>query len=288
MRRKLPSLSALEAFESVARLGSTAKASAELGRTQSAVSRQILNLESFLGLPLFEREQSKLVLNAAGGFLFGSIGATLDRIQSAITKTRNFGEAGKKLRLCVWPTFGARWLASRLMKLPPDLGIGIEVSTDIQEGYSLNSPQVDAVILHGTGDWPDVSSYPIASEELVVVAAPQKVVELGHDLMSYDWLTMDSRTDAWETWIKARAEPGTPVKNTRLYRISLLTELLCLGLGAGIVPSIYVQRELENGMLVAPFGAPLPTGKAYYLCYRSEDADIPHYVRFREWLISLA
>jgi len=44
MRRKLPSLSALEAFEAVARLGSTSKASDELGRTQSAVSRQILNL----------------------------------------------------------------------------------------------------------------------------------------------------------------------------------------------------------------------------------------------------
>ena len=286
MRRKLPSLLALEAFEAVARLGSTSKAAKELGRTQSAVSRQILNLEQFVETPLFNREQNKLVLNAAGAFLFDSIGVALDRIEAVPTKTRAFGQGHQKLRLRVWPTFGARWLMSRLVTLPPQLGLEVEVSTGLEEVYSLDTPEVDAIFLYGSGDWAGVASYLIAREELIAVTSPQLKAKLGGDISSYDWFNMDSRPDAWGRWIAARADPGTPVKESKPYRISLLTELLCLGVGAAVIPDLYVRRELENGALVAPFGGPLPSGKAYYFCCRSESADDRRMAAFREWLLS--
>ena len=52
----LPSLNALRAFDSVARLRSVTAAAAELSVTPSAVSRQISNLEEEIGIALLKRE----------------------------------------------------------------------------------------------------------------------------------------------------------------------------------------------------------------------------------------
>jgi len=53
VRRRLPSLMALRAFEAGARLGSFTLAAEELLLTQSAISRHVRNLEDFLGVMLF-------------------------------------------------------------------------------------------------------------------------------------------------------------------------------------------------------------------------------------------
>lgn len=62
MRRKIPSNSALLAFEAAARHGSFARAADELARTEGAVSRQIGRLEAFLGVTLFERVGNRVRL----------------------------------------------------------------------------------------------------------------------------------------------------------------------------------------------------------------------------------
>ena len=52
MRRKIPSTSALNAFEAAARHASFTEAANELALTQSAICRQIAGLEAFLGVKL--------------------------------------------------------------------------------------------------------------------------------------------------------------------------------------------------------------------------------------------
>src|SRR5271169_2354883 len=103
MRRQIPSLSALETFEAVARHGSATHAAEELGRTQSAVSRQILNLEAFARRPLFERAHGRLALNAAGRYLFEAISRALDRLEHAVARTSALGNDHRKIALRVWP-----------------------------------------------------------------------------------------------------------------------------------------------------------------------------------------
>uniref|UniRef100_UPI0005B87D4F LysR family transcriptional regulator n=1 Tax=Pseudacidovorax intermedius TaxID=433924 RepID=UPI0005B87D4F len=55
MRRKIPSTQTLACFEAAARHESYTRAAEELALTQSAVSRQIGALETFMGLALFRR-----------------------------------------------------------------------------------------------------------------------------------------------------------------------------------------------------------------------------------------
>ena len=69
LRRKLPPLTALTAFEAAARLASFTKAALELGITQAAVSRQIHALEEILGSPLFRRLHRRVELTESGRLL---------------------------------------------------------------------------------------------------------------------------------------------------------------------------------------------------------------------------
>ena len=56
-RRLLPSLNAIRTFEAVARHQSFTRAAAELNVTQSAASRLVRSLETYLDLPLFVRKR---------------------------------------------------------------------------------------------------------------------------------------------------------------------------------------------------------------------------------------
>lgn len=287
MRRKIPSLSALESFEAVSRLGSTTRAANELGRTQSAVSRQVLNLEAFAGRPLFGRNSNRLSLNPAGQYLFEAIGRALDRLEHAVRHASALADDDRSIALRVWPTFGARWMMSRLADLPEaNIDVTVELSIGIEAGTDPRSSNVDALILYGSGDWPELSAYFLVPEMLIAVVSPLAYERLGNDVSAYPWLAMGPRPDAWRRWIEARAEPGTAIKAAPSYQVSLLIEFACLGQGAAVLPSLYVERELAAGVLIAPFGEALPTGRGYYLCYAAEDAGRPKFVAFKDWLLS--
>src|SRR5690348_726108 len=64
--RKLPPLNALRCFEIAARHGSFTKAAEELLVTPAAVGQQVRQLEDFMGVALFRRENRRLALTLAG------------------------------------------------------------------------------------------------------------------------------------------------------------------------------------------------------------------------------
>lgn len=86
MRRTLPSFRALESFEAVVRCGNVTRAADELGRTQSAVSRQIANLEEFARRDLFLRDRKQLVLNPAGREYYQRLVSLLDELEAETVK----------------------------------------------------------------------------------------------------------------------------------------------------------------------------------------------------------
>jgi LysR family glycine cleavage system transcriptional activator len=80
---RFPSLTALRAFEAVARHLSFTKANAEIYITQSAVSYQIRSLEQQLGVALFRRKHRKVALTREGSQLIpGLQGDFLNAISS--------------------------------------------------------------------------------------------------------------------------------------------------------------------------------------------------------------
>ena len=75
MRKSIPSTRALAIFDAAARQQNFRRAADELALTESAVSRQIANLEASLGVKLFERAKKRVTLTRAGASsLFRGIG----------------------------------------------------------------------------------------------------------------------------------------------------------------------------------------------------------------------
>jgi DNA-binding transcriptional LysR family regulator len=84
----------LNYVDEVARTGSIRKAADQLNVAASAISRQILALETQLGTPIFQRLPKKLILTAAGEVLIGHIRQTLKELMRTQAKI----EALKGLR----------------------------------------------------------------------------------------------------------------------------------------------------------------------------------------------
>src|SRR4051794_27441301 len=128
-RRKALPLNSLRAFEAAARLGRITAAADELAVTHGAVSRQVSQLEAFLGLDLFEGPRSRPVLTPSGATLLLSLTPALDQIDAVVRTIMD--EAGGVLDVACLSTFAMRWLIPRLhhfQNMYP--AIDVRLSTD--------------------------------------------------------------------------------------------------------------------------------------------------------------
>ena len=84
--RRLPPLTAIEAFVHVARLGSMKAAAEALALSSPALTRRVQALERYLGHPLFERRHQAVALNADGERLLAEIGPSIDALALAMER----------------------------------------------------------------------------------------------------------------------------------------------------------------------------------------------------------
>jgi LysR family transcriptional regulator, glycine cleavage system transcriptional activator len=128
--RRLPPLTAIEAFVQVARLGSVKAAAEALALSAPALSRRIQALERHIGHPLFERRHQAVHLNSEGERLLAEIAPLIDNLSRAIERAAGEGEL-LRLRLAVPPLFASQRLMPHLPELRaihPDLHIDIDTA----------------------------------------------------------------------------------------------------------------------------------------------------------------
>lgn len=126
--RRLPPLTALEAFIQVARTGTVKAAAAELALSTPALSRRVQALERYLGMTLFERRHQHMELNADGQRLMAEIAPVLDALGAAMEAALK-GQRELRLRLGVLPLFASQRLMPRLSELRrahPDFHIDMD------------------------------------------------------------------------------------------------------------------------------------------------------------------
>jgi LysR family transcriptional regulator, glycine cleavage system transcriptional activator len=146
VRRHLPPLNAIKAFEAAARLGSFTRAAEELNVTHGAISRQIRVLEDWLGVRLFQRTSRNAVATRTGTDLLAEAGPALDRLANASQRARSSAQARGSLCVSALPTFAMRWLIPRLPEFQrdhPSLELRIVTASTPAEQFSMD---VDAVI----------------------------------------------------------------------------------------------------------------------------------------------
>ena len=169
--RRLPPLTAVEAFVHVARLGSVKAAAEELALSSPALSRRIQSFERFMGRSLFERRHQSMMLNVDGEQLIARIAPALDALAVAIDASS--GEQDMmRLRLNVPTLFASQRLMGKLPELRanhPTLHIDLETQphalTRLGEG-------VDAAIVIAREVDPALYSRQIARSRVAAIGSP--------------------------------------------------------------------------------------------------------------------
>ncbi|MFM0285816.1 LysR substrate-binding domain-containing protein [Paraburkholderia megapolitana] len=261
MRRKIPSNSALMAFEAAARHGSFARAAEELALTEGAISRQIGRLEAFLNVTLFERVGNRVRLAPNGTRYAVQVRETLDRLERDSLYLMGQPIEGASIDIAAIPTFATRWFIPRLKRFQdkhPNITVHI---AERMEPFLLAGSGFDAAIHFENPAWAGMHLHHLLEEVLVPVCSPALLAGTNANVSLDDLPRLHRRQnpDAWQLYAQ---EVGIELTNSAVgarYDLhSMLIEAALSGLGVALVPRLYVEAELEEGRLVAPW----PDGKA--------------------------
>lgn len=289
----LPPLNALRCFEVVGRLGSITGAAEELSVTPAAVSRQVRLLEEHLGLKLFLRQHRRIVLTAMGAGYHADIARWFGGLQRA---TSELGERSRRRQFVIKAphSVAMRWLLPRLSgfhRQYPDIDVKLHTAVDPPD---FEREEVDAGICMGNGHWRGLISHKLMVNELLPVCVPDKCARLRTpaDLKGEILLHTLARPDYWEIWLRAAGLTQIDVSRGLRYESSALAyEAALEGYGVAIAQKPLVQKELDEGRLVAPFDLTVDLGaQSYYFVLPPEDyrRPSPELTQFRAWAASCA
>ena len=269
MQHLLPPLNALRAFEAAARLGSFKAAASELHVTHGAVSQHVRLLEEWLGAPLFERHNRRVVLTPAARAYLAEIGPAFEQVAAA---TARYGYVGgvspRVLRVNGPATFALRWLVPRLagfQRLHP----GVEVSLDTSNApVEALQDTYDIVIRGGPDTFYGYSMRPFLSEERLPVCSPALLDHLPlkspRDLTHHTLLHTSSLPRLWSDWLtKAGVADLKPATTLTLDHFYLTLQAALDGIGVAMGPTALIADDLACGRLVAPFAGPLLPARSY-------------------------
>lgn len=282
----------LVAFEAAARHASISRAAEELHLTQSAVSRQIHQLEQFLGVALFQRVRQRVVLTDGGRIYAAEVRQSLASLATASHQAMSFG-GGDSLNLAVLPTFGTRWLIPRMGSFAakhPTVSINLSarlVPFDFQE------EPFDAAIHHGEPHWPGAICEHLMDEDMVPVVSPAYKRKLGlssaRDLVGATLLQQATRPMLWADWFKAAGiDEVDALRGPRFEQFSMVAQAAVAGLGVALVPRFLASEEVASGKLLVLRSHTLADTGGYYLVYPESRAQAPLVMSFRKWLLDEA
>jgi LysR family glycine cleavage system transcriptional activator len=288
MKRKLPPLNALRAFEASARLQSVQQAARELNVTPSAVSQQVQNLERWLGFPLLERGARRLQPTAQGRAYQGALATAFEQIAEA-TESLSAGRATQSICITCTPGFTVQWLVPRLQHFQdqhPEIDVRIDASTRLVD---LRLEDVDLGIRHGLGRYPGLVAEKLVDDDLIPAASPGLVkgrnrLRTPQDLTRCALLHIETRDD-WRMWLQAQGVAIDWRRGPLLVDTAIGIQAAIAGKGVILVRRSLIADELARGQLVTPLPQSLATGTAYFLVYPPERMSSAPIRAFRNWLL---
>ena len=293
MRRAIPPLQTLVCFDAAARHESYTRAAQELSVTQSAVSRQIATLETFLGVALFRRTRHGVALTASGATYARQITKRLQAMErDTLDAMAHQGEGGS-LALAAVPTFATRWLIPRLpdfAREQPDVVVHIETRT---RPFLFSDAEFDAALYAGTpaqvANWAGTRAVLLLREDVVPVCSP-KLLPRGKAVTAtavekLPLLQQSTRPDGWRQWFDAQQVDAPQARSGPRYELfSMLATAASHGLGVALMPPMLIEDELARGDLVVACDKPLSGERNYYLVTPEQENDRPLLTVFGAWL----
>ncbi|MBB4380392.1 MULTISPECIES: transcriptional regulator GcvA [Bradyrhizobium] len=282
-------LRAIQIFEAAARLGSFLRAADELRVTPSAVSHQIRSLETTLGVQLFHRINRAVMLTDVGRKYADEVSEALGRIEAA---SQTVARKGKSDILTIHsvPSFASQWLMPRLSRfgaLNPEIDLRLNASGDAAD---LGGDAVDIDIRYGTfvpAAYLGVDSFPL--ETIVVLCSPKLMkgasrIRTPADIKKHVLIHSEVNLYRWKHWADDAKLELDLERGPRFDRSFMAISTAVDGLGVCLESRLLVQRELESGRLVMPFGPNGARMLCHSLVYRRSRTNVPKIATFRKWM----
>ena len=290
----MPALDLLVGFEAAARHLSFTKAGEELYLTQSAVSRQIKELEDQLGVPLFQRRHRALSLTDAGQQFYAVAAQVITTMRAATERLRT--QAGKRRPLTVTTTnsFASLWLIPRLAGFTrehPEVDVRITAETRVQD---LERDGLDVALRHGPASLAGPNAVRLFGERVFPVCSPKLLKKLplkkpddlkNHVLLQYHDPDVRHPWLHWKTWLEvARVAGLRPAGTLSFSGYEQIIPAAVAGHGVALGRSPLVKDLIADGELVAPFKSQADPARAYFAIVAKNAAGRPEVADFVEWL----
>ncbi len=292
---RLPSLDLLKGFEAAARLLSFTRAAEELYLTQSAVSRQIKQLEEQLGVALFERRHRALVLSPAGEQLYPAAAQVLTAMRG-VTDRLHALSARRTLAVTTTHSFAALWLIPHLAGFTrTHAGVDVRIASDTRV-KDLEREGLDVAIRHGPASLAGPNAVRLFGERVFPVCSPKllrdpkrplkRPADLAHQVL-LQYHDPDGRHPwmHWKTWLEVEGLVELRPAGSLLFSgYEQIIPAAIAGHGVALGRSPLVREALASGELVAPFRRSADPARAYFAIVSKAAAGRPEVAEFVAWL----
>jgi len=256
-------IEALRAFIEVERSGGVTRAAEVLYRSQPAVSRRIAHLERELGVPVFERVASGMVLTDAGRVLLPfaeRVLATLRDAEVAVEEVRT--AARGQVVVAIVGTLAGSSLTPVLRAFAeahPGVELRLRTATSHEVSELVRRAEATMGLRYAATPQPGLEFRTLYRERMVVVAAPgvpplESAVARLADLASARWIAfpeIPGRTEV-SARLVGQALDAAGVDESAVLRIDSLTaqkRLIEAGFGIGLLPVSSIEEERASGTL---------------------------------------
>ena len=286
-------LTQLEAFVLVARLGSVKAAAKVLGVSEPAVSGALAALRQHLGDPLVERTPNGMDLTPGGKRLVTIASQMVNLAVEAEVAIRDAQGAPELLRVVATSTV-AEFLAPGLLAVFTGRGGSVEASVGLTSEAEMSALLHERLADVGLGPrLPDLVSEPMMRYRLVVVASPRHRLvasAAGRPLPAsvvagQEWLISPAGADPSSDVARLLRRLGVPESRLRVFG-SESAAWAAAGEGHGVAPAVahLVAPEVGRGTLVALAVEGTPVDLLWYVSTISPDRRSPAATRLRRFL----
>ncbi|TCK04770.1 LysR substrate-binding domain-containing protein [Marinobacterium mangrovicola] len=283
-----PSITALRAFEAVARLGSVTSAAREMNLTRSAISRQIAGLEESLGFPLTYRSGRNIGLTIQGQRYAGEVRRSLQILQAAARWESGPDITGRLIISCI-PGLATYWLCHHIgefQRLFPKLELDLRSPRTPDD---TSNEDVDLFISYGDGHWPDMNVRRFMTLQLFPICSPQFLnrtegLKSPTDLPNFTLLHLANQTN-WRVWLAAVGAQNAQLQGGITFSDAHFVQSAAIaGQGIALGDNMLSGDALARGLVVMPFDISIDAPKAYYFVTSPEKTDRPDVQAFVRWL----
>lgn len=266
-------LNKLRTFVEVAKTQSITQTADKLFRTQSAITKQIQQLEDDLEMVLLDRRNARIYLTKEGEALFEETEPLLQQLDDRVIQIKKDAsliegtlKVGALIGVCyrILPA-----VISQFQAKFPKVRFEISQSSAQQIEKELVENRIDFAIHMFLKDRILFESHPIFEDQVVLIGSQHYLQKVGmptvpDDLLEMDLIEHTRACGGLYAWLNLAARDLLPLlKRKRPYLVVedpiLIRDVLLQGCGIGVVPHFLVEKELISGELIHLFPEMAPS-----------------------------